>query len=204
MKAPHISAAATSRAAVVGGSIWVVAIAVEYAKDLQPPAPGALFYLDQIAFVAALCCWVTAIIGLHDLGAAGQGRSRLALPIWAAAIGLLAIGNVVSLFLHAFASGAHSVYDDNPLFPIGGIVSLVAALVAGVAVARAGRLGGWARWIVLVYAVYYLCALFLPLVFGAEPNLVTEGLWGVAWILIGYAVRKGTQTGSFGTRETSA
>ena len=60
-------------------------------------------------------------------------------------------------------------------------------------ICRAGRLGGWARWVVLAYALYYLIALFVPLVFGAEPNIVTETVWGLAWVVVGYTVRRAAQ-----------
>jgi hypothetical protein len=42
---------------------------------------------------------------------------------------------------------------------------------------------------VLFYALYYLLGLMLPLMIAdREPTLVTEVLWGLAWIPIGIAL----------------
>ena len=173
------------RLGVFGGLLWVGAIALEYSKDLQPPASGGLFYLNQAMFAVGLFSWVIVILGYHSLGAAGTGRSRLALPVWAGGVVLIAAGSLISLFLFSFVAGSDAVYDNNPLIPIGGIVSLVAALVAGVAIGRARLLPGWSRWTVLAYALYVLGGLFVPLFLGSEPNVVTESVWGLAWVGLG-------------------
>ncbi len=173
------------RLGVFGGLLWVGAIALEYSNDLQPPASGGLFYLNQAMFAVGLFCWVIVILGYRSLGAAGTGRSRFALPVWAGGVALIAAGSVTSLLLFTFVSSSDAVYDNNPLMPIGGIVSLVASLVAGVAIGRAGRLPGWSRWAVLAYGLYVLGGLFVPLFLGSEPNAVTESLWGLAWVGLG-------------------
>lgn len=174
--------------AIAGGVLWIVALAIEYAYDLQPPAPGRLFYVDQLLFAAAMIGWLGAVVGFARLQAAGEGNGRFALVGWGLGIALLALGNLISLGLHAFVSGSDAVYDDNPLFAVGGILSLLGALVAGVVVARAQRLRHWRRWVVLMYAFYYLLALFVPLFLGHEPNFVTEAFWGVAWCGVGLAL----------------
>jgi hypothetical protein len=76
-------------------------------------------------------------------------------------------------------------YDDNFLPAIGGLLAVVASLISGVAIARAHRLVGWSRWVVLGYAIYVLAALFVPLAFGVGPNAATETVWGVSWVAIG-------------------
>ena len=173
------------RLGVFGGLLWVGAIALESSKDLQPPASGGLFHLNQAMFAVGLFCWVIVILGYHWLGAAGTGWSRFALPVWAGGVALIAVGSVISLLLFSLVSTSDAVYDDNPLMPVGGIVSLGASLVAGVAVGRAGRLPGSLRWAVLAYALYVLGGLFVPLFLGSEPNAVTESLWGLAWVGLG-------------------
>ena len=170
------------RLGVFGGFLWVGSIALEYSKDLQPPATGGLAYLNQAMFTVGLFTWVIVILGYHSLGAAGTGRSRFALPVWAGAVVLLAVGSIISLLLASFVSASDAVYDNNPLLPIGGIVSLVAPFVAGVAIGRARVLTGWSRWGVLAYALYLLGGLFVPLSFGSEPNAITESVWGLAWV----------------------
>ena len=173
---------------IAGGVLWIVALAIEYTHDLQPPAPGWLFYVDQLLFTAAMLGWLGAVLGFARLQAAGEGRGRFAIVAWAFGIALLALGNLASLGIHAFVSGSDAVYDDNPLFAVGGILSLLGALAAGAAVARGQRLRRWRRWVVLVYAFYYLLALFVPLFLGHEPNFVTEAFWGLAWCAVGLAL----------------
>ena len=183
------------RLGVFGGLLWVGAIALEYSKDLQPPASGGLAYVNEAMFSVGLFCWVIVILGYHSLGAAGIGRSRYALPVWAGGVVLIAIGSVISRLLFNFVSASIAVYDNNPLMPIGGIVSLVASLVAGVAIGRAGRLPGWSRWAVLAYALYVLGGLFVPLFLGSEPNAVTESVWGLAWVGLGVVLIKNGEAG---------
>ncbi|MBA3842070.1 MAG: hypothetical protein H0X39_05535 [Actinobacteria bacterium] len=168
--------------------LWIVALSIEYPNHLQPPAKGWIFYVDQLLFTAAMLGWTAAVLGLIRLRAAGGGKLRFGLFAWALGIALLVLGNIASLTLHAFVSGSNAVYDNNPLFPLGGIISTLAALLAGIGILRARRMRGWGNWSVLAYAVYYICALFIPLILGHEPNFVTEAGWGAAWIVVGVAL----------------
>lgn len=182
------------RFGVFGGLLWVVAIVIEYSNDLQPPSSGGLFYLNQAMFFVGLLSWVIVILGYRSLGAAGTVRARIALPVWAGGVALIAAGSLVSLLLFSFVSTSDAVYENNPLQPIGGIVSLLASLVVGVVIGRAGRLPGWSRWAVLAYALYVLGALFVPLFLGSEPNALTESLWGLAWVGLGVVLIRNAPT----------
>jgi hypothetical protein len=157
---------------------------------LRPSASGARPALLRRS--ASICRrdagWLAAVAGFARRRAAGEGKGRFAVIAWGAGIALLVLGNLTSLALHAFVSGSDAVYDDNPLFAVGGILSLLGALAAGVVVARAQRLRRWRRWVVLVYAFYYLLALFVPLFLGHEPNFVSEVLWGLAWCGVALAL----------------
>jgi hypothetical protein len=166
----------------------MAAIALEYSRHLQPPAEGWLFYADQLMFAAALACWILAILGLRRAQVSGDGRSRHFLSVWASGYVLVVVGSIASLVIHAFVSTSDAVYESNPLQPIGGLVAIVAALGAGVAVARARRLDSWRRWVVFGFAVYVFGALFVPLLLGAGPNVVTEMIWGLWWVAIGAAL----------------
>ncbi len=175
---------------IAGGILWIVGLLIEYPYDLQPPAAGWLFYVDQLIFAAAMLGWIAAVAGLVRLRAAGRGKARFTLIAWGAGIALIVLGSLISLSIHAAGSGSKAVYDNNPLFALGGVLHLVGSMAAGVVIARASRLAGWARWAVLAYAVYYLLGLFVPLVLGHEPNFVTEALWGAAWIGVGLATMR--------------
>jgi hypothetical protein len=172
---------ATGISCIAGAIVWIFALFIEYGLGLQPPSSGALFYLNQAMFLVAMTGFVLGIVGLMWAQATGDGwLGRIAL-------GLFALGWIV-LIVATIVAPLTGNYD-LPLFPIGGLVATVGGLLAGVAVAVGHRWSGWQRWSVLVYALYYLVALILPLVVAnQEPTLITEAIWGLAWMLIGLAV----------------
>lgn len=173
---------------IVGGFLWVVAIAIEYSQDLQPPSDGALFLANQSMFVVALGCWATAVMGLRRVAAAGHGFGRHSLTAWAVGYVLVGAGALIPTVLDLFMSVSPSAYEDNPLSPIGGVLAILASFAAGVAIVGARRLTGWSRWGVLGFAIYVFGFLFVPLLFGVEVNAITETIWGLWWVVIGAAL----------------
>jgi hypothetical protein len=166
---------------VAGAILWIIALFIEYGLGLQPPGSSTLFYLNQAMFLVAMVGFVTGIVGLMWARAAGDGWfGKIALGLFAAGWIVLIVATIVAPLTGNY---------DLPLFPIGGLGSTVGGLLAGVALAVAHRWSGWQRWSVLIYALYYLAALFLPVVIAnQEPTLITESIWGIAWMLIGLAV----------------
>ncbi len=178
------------------GLLWVVAILIEYRYGLKPPGHGTLYAINQGMFFIAEVGYVIGIFGLMWARAAGNG--------WFGkiALGLFAFGWIVILVAQPLA---WITRDNNlALFPIGGLSAALGGLLAGVAVIVAGRWKGWQRFTVLFYSLYYLLALLLPLFIANQgPTLVTESLWGLAWLPIGSAlvsqaraVRRPTEVGA--------
>lgn len=167
------------------GMLWAVAILIEYRFGLKPPNHGNLYAVDQGMFFVAQLGYVTGIIGLMRARAAGDGW------LGKAALGLFAFGWIVLVVAQLLAWVTR---DNNlPLFPIGGLAAMLGGLLAGAAVVAARRWTGWQRFSVLVYALYYLCALLLPLFIAHHgPTLITESLWGLAWLPIGVALASQT------------
>lgn len=163
------------------GLLWVVAILIEYRFSLKPPNHGTLYAVDQGMFFLAQVGYVIGIAGLMWAHAAGDGWfGKLAL-------GLFAFGWVVLLVAAPLAWITRN--NNLPLFPIGGLAAMLGSLLAGVAVVVARRWHGWQRFTVLFYALYYLCALLLPLFIANQgPTLITESVWGLAWVPIGVAL----------------
>ena len=161
--------------------IWIIAITIEYPLHLQLPGSGTPFYLNQSMFLAANIGYVIGILGLMWVKAAGNGWfGKIALGLFASGWVILVVATIWSLF---------TGNNENPLFPIGGLAASIRCLLAGVAIVTAKRWQGWQRWSVLIYAVYYWAALFLPLaIANREPNQITETIWGLAWLLIGLAL----------------
>jgi hypothetical protein len=166
---------------IAASLLWIVAIFMQYGYGLKPPGSSTLFSINQIMLSVATAGWITGIVGLLWARVAGDG--------WfgKSALGLFAFGWIVLLAagLLALVTGDY----DLPLFPIGGLTAMVGGLLAGMAVVGARRWGGWQRFSVLFYALYYFLVLMLPLMIAdREPDLVTEVLWGLAWIPIGIAL----------------
>lgn len=161
--------------------LWIMAITMEYHYGLKPPGRGVLYNLNQIMFILANVGHLTGIFGLIRAQAAGEGRfGRFAVGLFAFGYGFLIVATLVAL---------PAGNNDNWLFPIGGLAASLGCMLSGIAVATAKRWQGWQRWSVLVYAIYYWAALFLPLaIANQEPNQITETIWGLAWLLIGFAL----------------
>lgn len=160
------------------GLLWAVAILIEYRFNLKPPNQGTLYAIDQGMFFVAQLGYVTGITGLMWAHAAGNGWFGMG------TLGLFAFGWIV---LVVAAPLAWITRNNNlPLFPIGGLVAMLGGLLAGVAVVVTRRWRGWQRFSVLCYALYYFCALLLPLFIANQgPTLITEVVWGLAWVPIG-------------------
>lgn len=170
------------------GLLWAVAILIEYRFGLKPPNHGALYAVDQGMFFVAQLGYVTGIFGLMWARAAGDRW------LGKATLGLFALGWILLVIA---APLAWITRDNNlPLFPIGGLAAMIGGLLAGVALVIARHWTGWRRYTVLLYAVYYLLALLLPLFVAHQgPTLLTESVWGLAWIPIGAAlVSAGSKT----------
>ena len=161
--------------------LWIVSITMEYRYDLKPPGSGALYNINQVMFIVAILGYIVGILGLAWSHAAGIGRfGKISLGLFGGGDFLIMIATIWSTL---------TGNNENPLFPIGGLAASLGALLSGIAVAIARTWVGWQRWSVAIYALYYWSALFLPLLIAnQEPNQLTETIWGLAWMLIGYAI----------------
>lgn len=163
------------------GLLWAIAILIEYHYSLKPPNHGLLYALDQGMFFIAQAGYVLGIFGLMWARAAGDkwiGRVSL---------GLFALGWIVLLVAAPLAWITRD--NNNALFPIGGLTAMLGGLLAGIAVALAGRWSDWRRFTVLFYSLYYLCGMILPLIiWNYGPTLIRESLWGLAWLPIGFSL----------------
>jgi hypothetical protein len=171
----------TGMICMIAAGIWVGAISIEYPFHLEPPGSGALFQLNQAMFLVAMSGFLTGILGLIWSRAGGHAWfATLALGLFGLGWGLLILATLIGLFVGN---------NDLFLFPLGGLLASLGCLLSGIVIVIAKRWQGWQRWSVLIYALYYWAALFLPLVIAnQEPNQITETIWGFAWLLIGAAM----------------
>ena len=165
---------------LAGALLWVVSTVMAFSLGLTTPSHDALYVVNQIMFTVAMLGITIGILGLLWAGAVQGLFGKIAVGLFALAYAVLVLANPIALV------------TNNPdlfLFPIGGLLSLVAAILTGIAVAAEKRWSGWQRFMPLVHAVYVFLALYLPLfVANQTPGLLSQLFWGVSFGLMSLAV----------------
>ena len=167
---------------MASAGLWLIALFIEYRFGLQPPGNDSpIYFADQLMFFIALAGYLIMLLGLWKSKAAGDGVfGRGSLVIFIAGLASLLIAQIVQLL---------TMNPDFFLFPVGGIFQLLGGLLTGVAVVTAKRWNGWQRFAPLLQGLYYLIALFLPLVISDQPpTQLGESLWQVTWFLTSLAL----------------
>jgi hypothetical protein len=165
----------------VGGALWfgiATLVAARFGGD-PPPASGA-FYLSEAVWVVVQLLLLVGFFGLLWSNGIGQGIfGRLALGV-----GVLGHALFVVAEVHSLLSGATS-----DLLAMAALVSALGLLLVGIAVIRARRWQGWARFTPLLAGLYFFLVM-LPFVIVADaPNLFAVGGWGLLRLALGLAIR---------------
>jgi hypothetical protein len=170
---------------MAGGLLWIVSVVMQYGLGLFSPDGSPLRLIHELIAFAGI---IGAMAGFWGLiwGQAFRGRLGpvgVALYIlgWAfiliGGIGLLALGPAESpLFL---------------VFPIGGNLKSLGAILFAIATVTSGRWSGWQRWMPLVVAAALLLTMDVPTLMGLTPDgptMLAELLEGVVWVGLGLAV----------------
>ena len=165
--------------AVIAGALLQIVLGSPLAP-LQAREP-VLWPIAALNAVSHLLL-IASVVGLAQSGAAGRGR----LAATGLGLTLLALGElIVAEAIWAIAGEESAV----PFYSTATLALMLGLILAGVAVLRVGRWGGWHRFTVLA------TGLFIPLILmpafglpGYAPNYAI-GIWGVCWLLIGLALR---------------
>lgn len=177
-KYPRISGMVGMASAV----LWLIALFIEYGFHLQPPGDGSFMYFaDQILFFVALAGYLVMLLGLWQSKAAGDGIfGKISLGLFITGLAALLIAQIVQWLTNN---------ADFFLFPIGGIFQLLGGLLTGIAVITSKSWDGWQRFTPLLQGLYYLIALFLPIVISNQsPTQLGESVWQGAWFLTSLAL----------------
>ena len=167
---------------MLGAVIFFLGLLVEYRYDLFPPGGGTLYVLNQVQFLLAMCCMLVMLLGLRAARAGGDGRfARITLTLFPIAWAMLIVGGLIILF---------TGNGDNILVPLGGLSGLLFALLAGIAVAFAGKWQGWTRYALLLQGLYsVLQVVVMTIINGSpDPTLLTESLWMATWFMTSLAL----------------
>ena len=173
------SAIAVAAWALIAAAVLQLVLGIPLAP-LQAKEP-ALWQIAALNAVSHLLL-IVGVAGLPQSGAAGRGRLAAA-GLWLTLLGLAVL---------TLAEGIWALSGEDaavPFYSVATLVMMLGLILAGVAVLRAGRWGGWHRYSVLA------AGLFIPLILlpafalpGYAPNYAI-GLWGVCWLLVGLALR---------------
>jgi len=168
-------------ACAIGGVLWVSNVLLGVVNYGAMHGDIATFRSWEAVFVLLQVLLLIGVVGLARSGATGAGwLGRIGLGI--ALFGRTAF---VLAELHNFAKGT----DDSPLLPLGALTTGIGMVLVGIAVVRARRWGGWHRPLPLLAGLYPFAAMFPILAATGQPPEPMIALWGILWLLLGFALR---------------
>ncbi len=173
--------AVAGNAYAVGGLLWFVVGAVGATIwGLEAPAGSAGFYLSETVFLVAQLLLCFGLFGLRWSGALARGL------FGTIAFGVAVLGHIafVAAELHSLVLGSLS-----DLLAIAALFSAIGLVLTGIAVLRAQRWQGWARWMPLVTGLYFWLAMFPFILVADGPNGFAIAGWGLVRCLLGLAIR---------------
>lgn len=168
--------------AITGGLLWSAAVAVQQGFSYQKPSSGTGYYALQIAIAAAFLGCLVGLQGLDWSRAIGIGRvGRWSLRVFQLGLALMTVGTIAQTV---------TGNEDIVLYPFGALAIVVAGLLTGIAVVRAGVWTGWQHFTPLLVVLYFVFGMMVPAFAsssndGPPPTLAVG--WGAAWIILGLA-----------------
>jgi hypothetical protein len=172
---------------IIGAVLWMIAVIMQFSFNLFEADGSVLWVAHQLIAMTAMAGVVVGFLGLIPGGAVVNTFGKTAVILYAVARGLIVIGGLAGLFLQ----GQESPFPL--LFPIGGILGDIAALLIGIAVVTAKRWTGWQRWMPLAHFLVLFFAISLPFGLGVTPDgpgMAAELVSGVMWLGVAMAVFK--------------
>jgi hypothetical protein len=169
---------------MVGSVLWVITVIMQSSFALYGPDSGWLWVFHQLLVFTAFAGVIIGFLGLIWGGAVSSGFGKTAVYIYVISWALIIIAGLVMLFLPN---------EESPifiLFPIGGTLQDIGALLTGVAVLIAKRWSGWQRFVPIANFVIVFFGVNLPSFLGATdgPGMIGEFIMGICWFGVALAV----------------
>lgn len=166
------------------GLMAIAAVGIEFrAGEFSPRWAVALVLTGMVLLYAGpIGIRGAGAFGSSKLGTAGFLVTMLGITAW--------VVGVTSFLVRP------SIEWDQPLTPIGAILTALGMLMLGGAVLRARRWTGWARFTPLVVGLAYLVVIpiqvliFFPAT--GDASFLVLGAWYLTWIGVGAALRQAT------------
>ncbi len=152
-----------------------------------PIEANAIPMVELFISCAASVCLAGGPMGLLALNAAGTGREKV-LDLSGAAITLLGLASYVtgSLYIYFYPGGKQF------FTPAGSFLLTLGMSLLSIATIKTRRLRGWRGLAPLLVCIYFPLQFPLQVIFflgkGRGPNPILLGVWGVFWLLLGYAI----------------
>ena len=177
----------TQRAGIIGliGSfLWVASVIMQHSLGLFGPESGSLWVAHQLLAFSAIVCVMIGFMGLIWGGAVENLYGKASVYLYIFSWALIVLAGLVLLVLPS---------GDNPifiLFPVGGILADLGALLTGIAVILARLWKGWQRFMPMANFVIVFALINLPSYLNNTdgPGFVGELIMGVCWFGVALAV----------------
>jgi hypothetical protein len=169
---------------IAAAILWIASVIMQYSLGLFGPDSGTLWIPHQVIALTALLGMVIGFLGLVWGGAVQSRFGKMAVYLYATGWALIIIAGLAGLLLQS---------EDSPIFilyPIGGVLSDIGALLTGIAVLIAKRWTGWQRYMPLVDFLVIFFGVNLPGFLGATdgPGMIGELVMGACWFGVALAV----------------
>jgi hypothetical protein len=183
---------------MAGAILWMISVIMQNRLGLFTPDGSALWVAHELMAMTAIVGMVIGYLGLIWGGAVQSRFGKIAVYLYAFGYGLIVIAGLAGVLLQT---------QDTPisiLFPIGGALWDLGALLTGIAVITAKRWTGWQRFMPLVSFLVIFFAVTLPLIVGATdgPGVIGELIMGACWLGVALAVYT-TQTRNVATQSAT-
>lgn len=170
---------------IIGAILWMIAVIMQYSFNLSEPNESVLSTVIELIFLISLAGVAVGFLGLIPGGAVVNTFGKTTVILYAVSRGFIIFGGLAGLFLQG---------QESPIglvFPIGGVLGDISALLIGIAVITARRWAGWQRWMPLAHFLVLFFAVSLPLGLGLTPDgpgLPGELVMGVMLLGVALAV----------------
>ena len=145
--------------------------------------------ITGIASMIFMAGWICTNTGMRRMQAAGTGK-------WERTVLLIQLAGLVLAFLFGFFEATGLLGRDSVIFNVTDAawpLSMLWMLVVGVTVIAANRLSGWRRVVPILCPLWLLLALGGGAVLGDAGGYIGLAWSAVAWALLGYVVRDGSE-----------
>lgn len=181
--------------AASGVYLAVVPPAVESTRYSYPlDATG--FALIQAWFVVQHVGLALGLVGLWRSGAVGEGRvARIGCWVAVGGMALLTVTEAVAIGASAMTAPTALTSALGGLYGVSSTLLGIGLVMAGIAVVRAGRWHGWARYLPLAMGIWVFVPMFPALTLSPTvgARLAISG-WMLLFALLGWALARPSRT----------